>query len=442
LPNTVSAGDILPTGTSAKIQAHLAQLTSCYALPTSTRVPSGTTAADIVAPACKNAFYGNDPASFLSNGKRVSATESFSSIFKSGVQDVVFSQGNYEFTRAADGLVVVSYKSRASTGAETYDTFALKEDTDGKLKQYGNQYAYGGSVSAYQQLRKFPTLTQSSSDYYSTGYNINIPKAGLDHVAVTTPRGNTLILKSQAGYDNLQLVTGWSGTADTPTGGNTTGTSFVRVRSEYVDELNTNDPGTSTENTRLFFTTTPFTNAEIAAIPANSVWTYKYYLTGAPNTVAATQYYKTRARALTVPELRKQQLAVLTSAQISSLQSLSIPFATAPSPAGQLPITDSRTSLSVAYDVPTGALPPTSLKIWGRYSATANFSTSSISFSDDSTVASTARSGNVSCVNAAGGDAHCSSNAFVNPTRINGIHLWARDVRGREFASFYALYQL
>lgn len=443
----ITANTLVPSGTAVLIAQHMAQLTSCFALPLATRVPSGTVAASITATECTSAFFGNAPASFKSNGNVVGLGKAFNGIFTAGGNGVVFSQGAYEFTRG-NGDIVVSYKSRTPAGNEAFDTFALRLDTnDGKLKQIGNQYDYGGSISAYHQIRQFPTLSQSASNYYSTGYNINIPKTGIDRVEVFSPAGNRLILKPQTGYDNLQLLKGWTdaGLNNPPTGGTPTGTSFVRLRSEFADPANTANPSATSDGTRLFFVVDGsgnqiFANDDISRIPAQAVWTYKYYLTGTSTIVAATQYYKTRSRALTIPELRIQTWASLTAEQITSFQSSAILYAAAPSPAGQIPITDSRTSFAVAYAVPTGALPPTSLQAWGRYTTTGW--TSSTSFADTSPVASTARSGSVACVNAPGGDMHCVSGAFANPTRINGVHLWARDIAGREFANFYALYQL
>ncbi len=429
---------LVESGTSAKITAFLTQLNNCLALPPSTRVPSGTSAADIAAPACRQAFFGDDPTGYKHNGKQVGATGAFSGLFNSGVQNTVFSQGSYEFTNSGDESIVVSYRSRTAAGAETFDTLVLKGDTDGKLKLRGNQYDYGGSVTAYHQIRRFPSLNQSASDYYSTGYNISIPKAGLDHVEVTTPRGGTLVLKPQTGSDNLQLLKGWTGSGANPVGGTLTGTSFVRIRSEYADSGNTADPAASSEGDRLFFVGTPYANADIAKLKAQGVWTFKYYLAGAPTTAAATQYYKTRARSLTIPELRTQTWAALTDAQRNSLSAAALPAGAGG--AGRIPVTDGRANLALAYTVPAGALPPTNLQLWGRYTTDAwvSFST----FSDNNKVASTARAGTIACANASGGDAHCADGGFANPTRIDGIHLWAADTGGREFANFYAFYPL
>ena len=44
------------------------------------------------------------------------------------------------------------------------------------------------------------------------------------------------------------------------------------------------------------------------------------------------------------------------------------------------------------------------------------------------------------------GDLHCSATpvagSYAAGAYVNGLHLWARDATGREFASFYAMYKL
>ncbi|MEY3123553.1 MAG: hypothetical protein RLZZ573_73, partial [Pseudomonadota bacterium] len=421
------SGTLLPSGTSALIAAHLAQLTACYALPITSRVSgvfSGSApnrksvggAANIIAPECKNVFMGNDPANFKSNGNLVGSSGAFGGLFKEGATGVVFSQGTYEFTRAnvtvgpntfAD--TVISYKSKDTSGNETFDTFALRLDpADNKLKQIGNQYNYSGGVSSYQQLRQFPTLNQSAFNYYSTGYSLSVNDvsggAGVggsiyDRVEVTTPKNNVLTLKPKVGLSILSLVKFPGNVGGTEV---VTGTAFVRLNSEYADTSNSADP--KLKDTTMFFgDRAVFTNTEIAKIPAQSVWKFAYFLAGNLTTTPdATQHYKTRARALTIPELKAQGLAELTSADILFVSSNANPSNVA-NP-GKLPMAGF-TSATVHYTVPTGALPPTSLKIYGQYG--------SGSFDDTLGVASTARTGDILCKNAGGSDAHCTGASYA-----------------------------
>jgi hypothetical protein len=421
----ITASTLVEAGTATLIANHLAQLNACFALPVASRV-TGTTAASVQATECKNAFFGNDPSTFKSNGNLVAQGKAFSNLFAAGGDGLVFSQGAYEFTRG-NGDIVISYKARTAAGSETFDTFALRKDTDLKLKQIGNQYNYPGGVSAYHQYRQFITLSQSAFNYYSTGYNMsvnNVLSAGVtvfDRVEITTPRNTVLVLKPQAGYSSLQLVKG----------GVTSGTSFVRLNSEYADTANTTDP--AIKDTSLFFADrTVFTNTNIANIPAQSVWKFDYFVAGNATSVPdATQYYKTRSRALTIPELKTKGLALLDASDVAFAQ-------TNADSNGKLPI-GGQTSLGFNYSVPAGALPPTSVQIFGQY-PTAK------SFTDSVVINSTARSGVVQCAPASGADLHCVGNvtggAYVANTLGTGLHLWARDPAGREYANFYALYRL
>ena len=65
------------------------------------------------------------------------------------------------------------------------------------------------------------------------------------------------------------------------------------------------------------------------------------------------------------------------------------------------------------------------------------------SFNDQQNVVSSLRSATISCSAQTAGDAHCTSGGdFVPAATADGLHLWARDSDGREFASFYAMYRL
>jgi hypothetical protein len=75
-----------------------------------------------------------------------------------------------------------------------------------------------------------------------------------------------------------------------------------------------------------------------------------------------------------------------------------------------------------------------------------------VGFNDSLVVGSTARSAAVPCVkksgNASSGDLHCTGTVVNVPSnyaagnRLNGMHLFARDAVGREFAHFYATYAI
>lgn len=450
---TIDAAKLPAEGLSVQIANFLQTLTACYAVPFEQRVNGVTsgvnavtgTAADVIAPACTNAFSGNDPANFLNNGGRVGRDANnngaFASLFRRGATGVVFSQGAYEFTRG-NGDIVISYKSRAPDGSESYDTFVLKDDGGGVLRLIGNGYAYGGRVAAYHQRRNFITLDQSAYDYYSTGYSIDIPNDQVggsprfDRVLVTTPNNAVLTFRPSGNSSFLGLVKPDS---------SITGTSFVRLRSEYVDTTRTSPHPRSIDGS-LFFVGTDREESDLASAKAGGTWKFDYFLAGNTGATAdATQYYKNRARALTIGELRTQGLASLVPALITEIAS-GANLANQPRP-GQLTLDANDTVLvgtdggGAGWSVASGQLPPTSITLFG--------SLSGVRFTDSQTVGSTARSATVPCSRQGASDTHCHDNGngtfgpgFAAGATLNGLHLFARDPAGREYANFYAMYQL
>lgn len=450
---TIDPATLPAPGLSVKVATFLQALTACYAVPFEQRVNGATSsvnavtggAADVIAPACRNVFSGNDPVNFLNNGgvvgRDASNNGAFSSLFRRAATGASFSQGAYEFTRA-DGSIVISYKSTAPDGSESYDTFVVTDDGDGVLRLIGNQYQYGGRVAAYHQRRNFITLNQGAYDYYSTGYSIDVPNEQVngsprfDRVLVTTPTGAVLTFKPSGNSSFLGLVKPDS---------SITGTSFVRLRSEYVD-TSLSAPHPRDIDGTLFFVPTDRTEADLAAAKAGGTWKFDYFLAGnASATPDATQYYKNRARALTIGELRTQGLAPLSSALIAEIAA-GANLANQPRP-GQLAFDANEAALigtgngGPGWSVASGQLPPTSITLFGTQSG--------VRFTDSLTVSSTARSATVPCSRQSGSDTHCHDNGngtfgpgFAAGATLNGLHLFARDPAGREYANFYAMYQL
>lgn len=453
---TIDKTKLVVAGTADLIKSFLAQLTSCYALPLATRVDSPVssglatgTAANVVATACKTAFFGDNPGNFKSNGNVVgrdgSGNGAFGSLFREGATGVQFSQGSYEFTRE-NGDIVAGYKSKDSAGNEGYDTFVLRKDTDGKLKLIGNQYAYGGSVSAYQQIRTF--ANDAPSSYYSTGYALNVPlTSGVAYVKITTPKGNTLTMIP--GSDGMvfpklntlrQPVQSNGMVASTISTMVPSGTSFVRIRSEYAD-TNSTASHPAARDTGLFFTSEDATEAEISGYGNQSLWIFKYY--DSSNNVLATQGYKTRARANTIAEMRTRAWAKLDTAGLSYLTTNFV--ASTATPPSNNSYTKLPTSglLKPTWEVPSGALPPTEVKLYGKAGPNADGSGTKAQFNDGQSVGSTKRTVTISCANGSG-EKHCvlGGVGYTAGAIMTGLHLWARDPSGREYANFYAAYNL
>lgn len=429
---------LIQPGTTTLIANLLSRMTACYALPAAARVtkadPTITdapeTAADVVAPACREIFVGSDPATFLSNGRIVRSDRAFSSLFRTRADDTVFDRGTYEFTRvntlSTNGDVVIGYRATDKDGNVNYDSLAIRADNataPTKFQLIGNQYTFDGGVSPYQQLRTF--LKDNSNDYYSTGYVLSVRNDGsFSKVVVTTPTGALLTLKPIAASGILTLVR--------ESDGKTLGTNFVRIRSQYNDPAKlASDPATADIN--LYFTVNKPTDADISAFAEQSVWTFDYYLASAPTVVAATQKYRTRARALSIAELKQKILPSLSAAVVSQAVTA---IGTATSFAAP-------TTAPVLLDwlVPDGGIAPTTIGIFGNYPDPMPATTRS-GFNDSRRVGSTIRSGTVACVTKDSADFHCSGGNFISGTRINGVHLVGTEPTGREFAHFYATYTI
>ena len=424
--STISSTDLVPAGTSTLIQNFMTRWTACYALPLSSRIAAnGSTAADITAPACRTLFVGDDPATFLSNGSTVGLGRAFNSLFLEGATGVTFSQGSYEFTRA-NGDLVIGYRSRTLTGAETTDVLVVRRVGD-ELKLIGNQYAYPGGVVAYMQHREFPTRSQSAYNYRSTGYVLNVANTTasgtpvFDRVEVTSPGRDTpnIVLRPAVGHESLRLVNG--------TG--VTGTSFVRLNSAFDNPATAGTPE-SIDSPGLVFANPAYTDEQIANIAPQGVWRFDYYLAANPSVMAATQYYRTRARAMTLAEFRNRPLAALTGAQLATIS--------AGASSGGAVNVSNLAGYGMAWEVPTGALPPTGLSMFGvKYTSPSTTQ----AFNDSATVASTARAGAITCSTATAGDVHCGgAGGFAADAYATGLHLWARDSGGRELVKFYATY--
>ena len=432
---SVRSDALVDAGTSPLVADLMKRLSDCYALPMSERVDStatNATAANVIAAACTSLFVDGQPAGYLHSGLRVSASGAFSGLFRAGSTGATFSRGTYEFSRENGDLVVSYTVTNPSTQATDSSALVVRKvsvpgSSRSELRLIGNQYVYDGGVSAYHQQRHFITLNQSGLDYDSIGYTLNVANTTdgngqplFDHVVVTTPKNTQLLLKPQAGSSYLGLVKN----------GSTTSTNFVRLRSAFADPATTGHP--SARDTGLFFVGTDLSDSELANLSANTVWKFEYHLASNPGAVAATQYVKTRARPMNVAELRQRGLARLSDTDLAKVTASASPTT------GRVPLPASG-GITMNWTVPDVVLAPTNLKLWGRTSG-------GMSFNDQETVLSTTRTGGIRCSHQTTADAHCDTTRtppdFASGTTADGVHLWARDIDGREFARFYAMYRL
>ena len=287
LTTPVDTSTLVPAGTSVLIDDFLRRWTACLALPLPYRVTTEAQGASgVVAPACRTLFSGNDPATYRHDGSMVGKGKAMGALFTASSTGTVFSQGAYEYTRG-NGDIVIGYRSLDAAGAQAFDLAVLRNE-GGQLKLVGNRNAFQGSVTARYRVRHSPTADSSNSDIHATGYVLHVPnvvengRSVFDRVEVTTPFGTALVLKPNSGDELLSLVQ-----RDPSARG-----AFLCLRAAWEAGVAATAASAG------------LTDDAIAAIPAQSAWTFTYYLVNEPSRPAAVQYYRTRARALTIAELQ------------------------------------------------------------------------------------------------------------------------------------------
>jgi hypothetical protein len=432
----ITASSFLATGTTAKLAKLLADSTTCYGLPLATRVSTATaastsatgTAADVAAPECKGLFFGNNPANYKfggsSVGRNAAGQGNFTGIFNGASNGLVFDSAVYEYTLPNGDIAMTFRTTLPGATPVAQANFVRLDPADQKLKFVGNQYDYQGSVQAFMQRREFLTLGLDPWNYFSSGYSLNVDNTGqFAKVIVVAPNGREFTLVPDAAVSFLKFQGKGS-------------SNFLRLRSEFIDTTKTFSVPTKLpgENTNLAFEAPEFTEAEMAALPAQSAWTFKYFLTGNTTTTPnATQVYRTRARALTMAELRARTYAALTPDTIKNTIQ-----ANASQSTGNVAL-ESTAGVTFAWTVPNGALPPTGSTLFGRY-LTGTTATSSASFTDSQSYAASARTVTIACSTQSATDVHCvggTNGGFRAGSVANGLNLIATDSLGRQFANQY-----
>ncbi len=447
LPASVAAAaaDLNAIPAPSVVASFMSRLTACYALPLSQRVnaPNDTasvvgTASDVIAPACRSLFVGDDPTTYLSGGSRVgrsaSNTGSFAGLFRPGATGVTFSDGVFEYFRS-NGDMIVSAKNRDALGNIANDTYVVR-NVGGVLKLIGNQYVYSSAVRPLAQDRELLNSPQLS--YYNTGYNIRVDNRTdsngnpvFSKVLVTGPLGGTLTLVPTAGQSLLAIA---------PDGVTPSSGSVLRLAAGYYDTAST-AAHPSTKETSNVYTSPLRSDDEIQALQGRGVWTFEFF--HADTSLAnVTQANRTLARPYTIAEIRQRPFAQITAAARAGLIAESMPnyaiIGTTPE------VFEFGDATMPTWTVPTGALAPSSLGVFGRApfgSTTAGVSGSR--FNDNAGVASTARFGTVFCSAQTAGDKHCATNGqFAIGTSINFIELWGLGEKQVEISKAIGLYRL
>jgi len=444
----VDAGTLVQPPTPALIASFLARLNACYALPLAQRVTAVNdgvnatgTAADLVAPACRTLFVGDDPASYQANGASVGRNASgrgaFESMFRAGPTGLVHDRGNFEFFRNATD-VVITYRWTDTLGNTDNDTLLLRTE-NGVLKLTGNGNAYRVSVRPIAEKREM--INTPDFSYSATGYNVNIEnrldenfQPVLDKVVVTPPFGAPQTYRPQPGFSYLTVARP-NGNAANASG------SVIYLAGRFDNPATAGTP--ADKETNLNFVSPAYAEADLRALKDQSVWKIEFYRLGetAPST---TQSARTIARAQTLDEIRQLSFAAITPALRDELRAETanttdhvLVFGTSTPQEPNL-IDFSAEGNNPGWAVPTGALAPTLFTAYGRYSGTR--------WEDSVTVRNTARTTVLNCSPYTATDAHCvtlnNAREYRPGASLNTFDLWARNARQVELSSKIGLYSI
>ncbi len=439
---SVSAESLGTDNMAVLVSDMLKRMTACYAVPLADRVTNGwATGSMPKSPACTSLFLNDDPASFLSNGATVSPTAAFKGMFYQSGTGVAYDRGTFEFKRV-NGDYVFSYRWTAANGSTDNENMVARKVGD-SLKLIGNQYKYNATVRPYAQTRDLVNTSTFSS--INTGYNIWIANrtasgnAVFSKVLVTTPKGNVVTYCPTAGLSYLVIE---KSATQCGQGKVLASTSVLRLAGRYIDPTNQTD--LSAKEGGIVFVNPAMTDEMIASIPDQSVWKLEFFHADGvtPNEV---QTYRTNSRAMTLAEVAASTFVDLTAparAAVIAESSAAGAFIFASPDVATPNYFDFRGTQF--WQVPSGALAPTSISVYGKH-PTAN----NPRFSDSVTVSTNDRGARVMCSRQSNSDAHCDASVAVDQVgqyaagwRVDAFEMWARSSRQVEISKLVGLYKL
>lgn len=436
--NAVTAAAIPAAGENVAmlVADFLRRMNVCYALPQTTRVTQGAAQTSTVqAPECRTLFVGDDPATYLQGGSRVGPGGAFKGLFGT-TRGVVFDRPSFEYMRT-NGDYVIGYRWTAPDGSTDNEQLVVRKMGD-RFKAIGNQYVYDSRVRSFAQWRDLVNTPAFSS--ISTGYNIwiaNRTVGGLpifEKVEVTTPRGTTLTYVPAAGM-------GWLVRARAD--GTPSRTPVLRLAGRWLDPANTTS--LAQKESGLMLIDPPLSDEELRRLPDQSVWTLRFVHVDrtVPDVI---QTHRTTSRALTLGEVAATTFAEPTPAAREAIRQAS-------GPSGPIPLTDPPNAanpnwIDLSMDgpvrdfwrVPSGALAPTSISVFGR-------AANGVAFNDSVNVASVARIARIPCTSQGVGDTHCAAGPGLEGQYavggwIDSLELWARNARQVEVSTMVGAYRL
>jgi hypothetical protein len=440
---SVSAESLGNDNVAVLVSDMLKRMAACYAVPLADRVTNGSATGSMPnSPACTSLFLENDPARFLSNGSRVSPTAAFKGMFYQSGTGVTFDRGSFEFKRV-NGDYVFSYRWTAPDGSTDNENMVAR-NVDNSLKLIGNQYKYSATVRPYAQTRDLVNTPAFSS--INTGYNIHIVNRTFrgnpvfSKVLVTTPKGNVVTYCPTDALSYLVIEKSPAECADPRV---LASTSVLRLAGRYIDPTTRGLPKDK-ETAIVFSDPATATDDIIRTIPDQSVWKLEFFHADGvtPNVV---QTYRTNSRALTLAEVAASTFVDITAAARTTVIAES-------SAAGAFIFASPDVAAPNYFDfrgtefwrVPSGALAPTSISVFGKHPTT-----NSPRFSDSVTVSTTARGARIMCSRQSIGDEHCDPSVAVGQVgqyaagwRVDAFEMWARSSRQVEISKLVGLYKL
>jgi hypothetical protein len=469
---TINASDLPADGTSGLIQQLLDKLTACFSVPLSDRIrANGTAAADITSQTCKDVFINGNPAQYLSNGSLVSKTAHFSGIFTATVP-VTFSRPKFfgsvrtsQTNGPQAGDMLVGYRWKDDYGNFQYERVMVRKTstTPERLEIVGNGYLYESAVTPYAQLRQF--IQDKTTDYYSVGYSPYVarrlyaytPIGGgasrqkyISKVTVTTPTGKSILLCNRTGYSFLVMAK-QTATPTCATVSDMTGTSFIRIRSDYANKSTTDANHPRLKDLNVAFVANDWTDDEIEAVKTYSAWKFDYeFKDTISNAIVdtATQWHRPPRRVHSIREFKKIELPTVTNTMLTSMKSAVTPANTVNS--GSVPISADGVDVSwvKAYasgssNVPEDAIPMTAVRIFAGYRDSNNNLTS---FEDRLAVRSNRTQATITCQSASENQCETVGGVLKYKAGANGrsgytgLDLWSRGADGVEYVNFYATY--
>jgi hypothetical protein len=465
-------------GTSAKIDALVAELNACYALPVTDRVTSTTitprTAALVKEGPCKAMYHGGDPTVFLDNGAVV-GNGAGNGLF---IDDVtVFDRPVYEYTRAsvpngAPEMVVftVRWTNQRTLASDSLVVHA-REDDQGRLKLYGNQYRYSMSVRPIVLRQTHLRVDSRHMDNLRSGYNLLVPNVQqggaplFDRVEVMAPVGlersatrDVFVLRPMTGFSHLRMTGQFLGSRSS---------NVVWMGADWIDSVAAATTPTTSGRTvthpieldggGAVWVNDPqgrgWSDERLERLSHKSVWTFRYFLRGnTTQTPDAVQSMTTISRAPSVREARQQRMAEFNAATVDWLRSMSM------EPAASLFWLSARAdqsgafpaeppAINLGWQVPAGAVAPTSVNGFGRTAADYAIPWEQrTAFDRLVPVASTLRETPMTCSTSSptlrailchdGGN----SDRFSLKTMLTDFELWGKDARQVEFSHSYATF--